>query len=102
MDALWRAAASLDERQPWNRETHAIHAAAWAEAAATAQSQVGVEVVSYTVGPNDGDFATAYGVGPSGAALVRPDGYVAWRAPAHTADAADRVTAVLRQVLALT
>ena len=30
-DALWRAAASLDERQPWNRETHAIHAAAWAE-----------------------------------------------------------------------
>jgi FdhD protein len=29
-DALWRAAASLDERQPWNRETHAIHAAAWA------------------------------------------------------------------------
>ena len=76
--------------------------AAWAEAAATAQSQVGVEVVSYTVGPNDGDFATAYGVGPSGAALVRPDGYVAWRAPAHTADASDRVTAVLRQVLALT
>jgi len=31
VDALWRAAASLDERQPWNRETHAIHAAAWAE-----------------------------------------------------------------------
>ena len=30
-EALWRAAASLDERQPWNRETHAIHAAAWAE-----------------------------------------------------------------------
>ena len=29
-DALWRAAAALDEQQPWNRETHAIHAAAWA------------------------------------------------------------------------
>jgi FdhD protein len=28
--ALWAAAAALDERQPWNRETHAIHAAAWA------------------------------------------------------------------------
>jgi len=76
--------------------------AAWADAAAAATSAVGVEVVSYTVGPNDGDFCTAYGVGPSGATLVRPDGYVAWRAPAHTPDAADRVTAVLRQVLALT
>jgi len=31
IEALWCAAASLDERQPWNRETHAIHAAAWAE-----------------------------------------------------------------------
>jgi FdhD protein len=30
-EALWRAAAALDERQPWNLATHAIHAAAWAE-----------------------------------------------------------------------
>ena len=29
-DALYRAAAALVERQPLNRETHAIHAAAWA------------------------------------------------------------------------
>ena len=29
-DALWKASASLDARQPHNRETHAIHAAAWA------------------------------------------------------------------------
>jgi FdhD protein len=29
-DALYRAAASLGERQPLNHETHAIHAAAWA------------------------------------------------------------------------
>jgi FdhD protein len=29
-DALWRAAAALDARQPLNRETHAIHGAAWA------------------------------------------------------------------------
>jgi FdhD protein len=28
--ALYRAAASLNERQPLNRETHAVHAAAWA------------------------------------------------------------------------
>lgn len=29
-DALWRAAAALDARQPLNRDTHAIHGAAWA------------------------------------------------------------------------
>jgi FdhD protein len=29
-DALWRAAAALDAGQRFNRETHAIHAAAWA------------------------------------------------------------------------
>jgi FdhD protein len=28
--ALWRAGESLDARQPLNRETHAVHAAAWA------------------------------------------------------------------------
>ena len=26
----------------------------------------------------DGTFAEAYGLGPDGAVLVRPDGYVAW------------------------
>jgi FdhD protein len=32
VDALWRAGESLDARQPLNRETHAVHAAAWAAA----------------------------------------------------------------------
>ncbi|HZX53841.1 MAG TPA: FAD-dependent monooxygenase [Ilumatobacteraceae bacterium] len=76
--------------------------APWADAAAAATSQVGVDVVSYTVGPKDGEFSTAYGIGPSGASLVRPDGYVAWRAPAYTPDAADQLTAAMRRVLALT
>jgi FdhD protein len=31
-EALWRAAAALDARQPFNRATHAVHAAAWATA----------------------------------------------------------------------
>ena len=70
--------------------------------------QVGVNVVSHVVGDDLVDrsgehgaepFSTAYGIGPSGASLVRPDGYVAWRATTHTADAADRLTAALRQVL---
>jgi FdhD protein len=29
-EALWRAAAALDAAQPFNRDTHAIHGAAWA------------------------------------------------------------------------
>lgn len=84
--------------------------AAWAEAATAAASQIGVSVLSYTVGDDLVDrsgefgaepFATAYGIGASGASLVRPDGYVAWRANDHTPDAADRLTTVLRHVLAL-
>ena len=83
--------------------------AAWADAAAAAASQVGVDVVSHIVGGDLVDrsgefaaepFATAYGIGPSGASLVRPDGYVAWRASDHTPDAADRLTTALRHVLA--
>ena len=31
-EALWRAGAALEERQPVNRETRAVHAAAWADA----------------------------------------------------------------------
>ena len=64
--------------------------AAWSDAAAAATLDVGVEVVPYTVGPKDGEFSAAYGIGPSGASLVRPDGYVAWRASSHTPDAADQ------------
>jgi FdhD protein len=30
VDALWRAGEALDAHQPLNRETHAVHAAAWA------------------------------------------------------------------------
>jgi FdhD protein len=29
-EALWRAGAALDARQPFNRQTHAVHGAAWA------------------------------------------------------------------------
>jgi 2-polyprenyl-6-methoxyphenol hydroxylase-like FAD-dependent oxidoreductase len=86
------------------------HGAAWAEAASTAGATLGVDVVSYTIGSSGqfleqpgesvAPFATAYGIGPSGASLVRPDGYVAWRAEGYTTDAVDRLTAVLGQVLA--
>ena len=83
--------------------------AAWADAVEAAASQVGVDVASHIVGGDlvdrSGEFAaepfeTAYGIGPSGATLVRPDGYVAWRASDYTPDAADRLATALRHVLA--
>jgi 2-polyprenyl-6-methoxyphenol hydroxylase-like FAD-dependent oxidoreductase len=93
--------------------------AGWSEAASTAGARLGVSVLSYTVGrsgagtTNRGEivdepvdastapFWTAYGIGPSGASLVRPDGYVAWRAHSYTSDASDRLIAALRQVLSM-
>jgi 2-polyprenyl-6-methoxyphenol hydroxylase-like FAD-dependent oxidoreductase len=43
------------------------------------------------------DLLTSYGIGPSGASLVRPDGYVAWRAPDSTA--AGDLPCVLSRIL---
>jgi 2-polyprenyl-6-methoxyphenol hydroxylase-like FAD-dependent oxidoreductase len=85
--------------------------AAWTQAAAVAEKELGVRVVPYVVGGAElvdqqtesaPSFAMAYGIGASGASLVRPDGYVAWRAIEYTPDAATRLTAVLRQVLSIT
>lgn len=45
------------------------------------------------------EFAASYGVGDSGAVLVRPDGFVAWRAKALTPDPERTVADVLATVL---
>ncbi len=48
---------------------------AWQAAA----GMTGIEVTCYQVpGQN---FPAAVGIGPDGALLVRPDGFVAWRSP---------------------
>ncbi len=46
-------------------------------------------------------FWTAYGISPSGAVLVRPDGYVGWRQAEISADAAERLGAAVEAILAL-
>ncbi|MYT29939.1 MULTISPECIES: FAD-dependent monooxygenase [unclassified Streptomyces] len=90
---------------------------AWVKAAQDLGTTMGVEVQSYVLGTDlrveDGE--NAHGIGPDGAVLVRPDGFVAWRshsAPMHptdttdTADAADPTGAtttlaeILRSILA--
>jgi len=75
---------------------------AWASAFAhIAASYPGLALTSHRIGAPElrdpaGAFATAYGLGPDGASLVRPDGFVAWRST--TAAPAD-ADAVLRRVL---
>jgi putative polyketide hydroxylase len=66
----------------------------WAAAAKTAATELGVPVAFHHVNVDlddpDGRFAAAYGIGDTGASLVRPDGFVAWRNTTLPADA-DRV-----------
>jgi putative polyketide hydroxylase len=47
----------------------------------------------------DGQWLTAYGVEDSGAVLVRPDGYVAWRIARLPSDPAGALAAALEQLL---
>jgi len=44
-------------------------------------------------------FAAAYGIGDNGAVIVRPDGFVAWRAKAITSDPERTVATALTTVL---
>jgi Aromatic-ring hydroxylase, C-terminal len=62
-------------------------------------------VSGYRVAP-DGDlvdkgerFAQAYGLGPDGAVLVRPDAVVAWRASPDAGDPRAAVEEALRRLL---
>ena len=72
----------------------------WRAAALAAAHDLGVTLDAYLVGgadlaDADGSFFEAFGISPSGAVVVRPDGFVGWRAV--TAAAAPEK--VLRQVI---
>lgn len=56
--------------------------------------QVGVEIVF----PSDASFAQSFGVGADGAALVRPDAIIAWRASGLAADPAAALADAMKQV----
>ena len=78
---------------------------AWCEAAQrTADRIEGLTLDAYCVGSKDlGDpdsrFCGAYGLAPTGACLVRPDGIVGWRAKAGTPDGDATLAAALGQLL---
>jgi putative polyketide hydroxylase len=74
----------------------------WPEAVRAAQAQFpGLQLEVYRIGRDVMDldrFTAAFGITPSGAILVRPDGFVAWRSASAVADP---VTALVEVLLAI-
>ncbi|MEU6962551.1 FAD-dependent monooxygenase [Streptomyces chrestomyceticus] len=74
---------------------------AWTQAAEPVARKLGVPLRTWSVGdraelrPVGRDWAEAYGVGPGGAVLVRPDAFVSWRAERVTGDPQEVLTDVL-------
>ncbi|WP_031485729.1 FAD-dependent oxidoreductase [Streptomyces bicolor] len=80
----------------------------WRSAVEKASRNLGVPVEAYLVGTGadhdlvperDADWAELHGTAEDGAVLVRPDGFVAWRADAAMPDADRVLTNVLQTVL---
>jgi len=74
----------------------------WPEAARAAQAQfVGLQLEVYQIDrdvTDPGGVTTAFGLAPSAATLIRPDGFVAWRS-ARVADPATALIDVLSAIL---
>lgn len=77
--------------------------AAWQQSAAIVRAELRPRLVR--VGPcrefrpMDVDFDALYGIGPTGAVLVRPDGHVAYRAPRTPSDPARALREALETAL---
>jgi 2-polyprenyl-6-methoxyphenol hydroxylase-like FAD-dependent oxidoreductase len=72
----------------------------WAEAARIAAKTFNRLALDAHVMPDaSGQLATAYGLGESGASLVRPDGFVAWRATSLVSDPGRTLRDVLTRLL---
>ena len=77
---------------------------AWCDAGRTAANQLKLDLAVHQIGAAglidpSGNFADAYGITRTGAVLVRPDGFVAWRAKDSTGASAATLASVLASVL---
>ena len=77
---------------------------AWCDAGRAAAGDLGLALDAHGVGHGDvsdpdGRFADAYGLSPSGAVIVRPDGFVAWRAVDAAGASKAAMTALLSSLL---
>jgi 2-polyprenyl-6-methoxyphenol hydroxylase-like FAD-dependent oxidoreductase len=80
----------------------------WLEAARSAAARFpGLPLEAHRIGADAADvvndasdgFTAAYGLSPSGATLVRPDGFVAWRSPSASDDPEGELTRALAGML---
>jgi hypothetical protein len=96
------ALSSLDLFGPSFTLLTAEGGAAWRAAADAAASELRIPIASYTIGgtglQDRSGFARVYGLESDGAALVRPDGHIAWRSPRGPAGSA-ALSAALAQIL---
>jgi putative polyketide hydroxylase len=75
----------------------------WREAASRLSPlPLTVHIMGEDLEDADGQWLSAYGVESSGAVLVRPDGYVAWRLARLPTDPAGALDAALKQLLGWT
>ncbi|GLZ36306.1 FAD-dependent oxidoreductase [Lentzea sp. NBRC 105346] len=78
--------------------------AAWADAARTVSGDTGVRIdiadIGGRLGQVDKPIGAAHGITSTGALLVRPDGFVAWRSPDAAGEPEQELRAVLNAVLA--
>ncbi|GAA2679011.1 aklavinone 12-hydroxylase RdmE [Streptomyces lunalinharesii] len=76
----------------------------WSGVAAEVAARLGTTVRPHVIGEQltgpAGEFLIRYGIGPSGASLIRPDGVVAWRTVEAPADPAGALHRALTAVLA--
>ncbi|OZJ02556.1 hypothetical protein BZG36_04329 [Bifiguratus adelaidae] len=75
----------------------------WKLIASKAQQDTGIHLECILVGANvkfsnNKEFQHAFGVGPTGASLIRPDGYIAWHSPDLPSDALQVFTTAFAQV----
>ncbi|MGH9717468.1 MAG: FAD-dependent monooxygenase [Candidatus Acidiferrales bacterium] len=77
---------------------------AWSVSAGAAAKQLGLDLDIFVVGVNglkdfSGEFLAGYGIERTGAVLVRPDGFVAWRSKTANDASPERFVSVLRSIL---
>jgi putative polyketide hydroxylase len=82
-----------------------VEGSAWIDAAHTVARDLVIDIDAYRLGP-DGDlidqencWQQVYGVTGTGAVLVRPDGFVAWRIPAEVGNQREILKTVMKQML---
>ncbi|SHE34987.1 putative polyketide hydroxylase [Seinonella peptonophila] len=75
----------------------------WCEAASYVAKQLNISLDAYCIDNDlidvDKSFISTYGISPTGATLVRPDGFVAWRIPNVSEQPPQELERVLTKVL---